>query len=212
MNGSGSGVRGAVDRHLALLHRLEQRGLRLRRRAVDLVGEQQVREDRSFAEAERPLGRRVDHLADHVGRHEVGGELHSLEVEVERGGDRLHEQGLGDAGHAFEQHVAPHEQRGDEPRQGAVLPDDDLATSDRTASTASRGLAPSSVTATSHAAGIMPAIRGSQCGPPRPRVPWRRVPRESSGPDPRARGRPSRDRRRCAATRGPRRRPRWRTG
>ena len=32
----------------ALLHRLEQRGLRLRRRAVDLVGEQQLGEDRPF--------------------------------------------------------------------------------------------------------------------------------------------------------------------
>ncbi len=37
----------AVDRHLPLLHRLEERGLRLRRRAVDLVGEQEVREDRA---------------------------------------------------------------------------------------------------------------------------------------------------------------------
>ena len=32
-------IRDAVDRRLALLHALEQRGLRLRRRAVDLVGE-----------------------------------------------------------------------------------------------------------------------------------------------------------------------------
>ena len=36
----------ALDRHLPLLHRLEQRGLRLRRSSVDLVGEQEVREDR----------------------------------------------------------------------------------------------------------------------------------------------------------------------
>ena len=43
----------ALDRHLALLHRLEQGGLRLRRRAVDLVGEEQVGEHRSLAEAER---------------------------------------------------------------------------------------------------------------------------------------------------------------
>jgi hypothetical protein len=42
----------AVDRHLPLLHRLEQRRLRLRRRAVDLVGEQQVGEDRARAEGE----------------------------------------------------------------------------------------------------------------------------------------------------------------
>ena len=38
-------VRLALDRHLPLLHRLEQRRLRARRRAVDLVREQDVRED-----------------------------------------------------------------------------------------------------------------------------------------------------------------------
>jgi hypothetical protein len=40
-------VRDAFDRDLPLLHRLEQRGLGLRRCAVDLVREQQVREDRA---------------------------------------------------------------------------------------------------------------------------------------------------------------------
>ena len=35
----------AADRHLILLHRLEQRRLRLRRRAVDLVGQDDVGED-----------------------------------------------------------------------------------------------------------------------------------------------------------------------
>ncbi len=33
----------AVDGHIALLHRLQQGGLGLRRRAVDLVGQQQLR-------------------------------------------------------------------------------------------------------------------------------------------------------------------------
>jgi hypothetical protein len=36
-----------------LLHRLEQRALRLRRGAVDLVGEDDVGEDRALAERER---------------------------------------------------------------------------------------------------------------------------------------------------------------
>jgi hypothetical protein len=52
MKGSGSG-RVALDRHLALLHRLEQRGLGLGRRAVDLVGQEQVGEHRALAEPER---------------------------------------------------------------------------------------------------------------------------------------------------------------
>ena len=37
----------ALDGDLVLLHRLEQRALRLRRRAVDLVGEHDLREDRA---------------------------------------------------------------------------------------------------------------------------------------------------------------------
>ena len=43
-----------VLRDLALLHRLEQRALRLRRGAVDLVGEHDRREDRARMEAEGP--------------------------------------------------------------------------------------------------------------------------------------------------------------
>jgi hypothetical protein len=59
-------VADAVDRDLVLLHALEQRGLRLRRRAVDLVDEEEVREDRAGAELElvRPLVEHVD--AGHV--------------------------------------------------------------------------------------------------------------------------------------------------
>ena len=45
-------VRGPVEGHLALLHRLEERGLRLRRRAVDLVGEEHLGEHRPLAEGE----------------------------------------------------------------------------------------------------------------------------------------------------------------
>ncbi len=49
----------AVRRDLAFLHRLEERGLGFGGRTVDLVGEQRVGEDRSFAEFEgaRLLGR-----------------------------------------------------------------------------------------------------------------------------------------------------------
>jgi hypothetical protein len=62
----------AVDRHLPLLHGLEQRGLRLGRRPVDLVGEQQVREDRALAERELRRPGVVDERAGDVAGHEVG--------------------------------------------------------------------------------------------------------------------------------------------
>ena len=75
-----------------------------------------------------PVGAAVeDELAGHVGRHEVGRELHALEVEVEGGGERLDDQRLGHAGHALEQHVAAGQQRRDQAGQRAVLADDDLA-------------------------------------------------------------------------------------
>jgi hypothetical protein len=77
-------VRDAVDRHLALLHALEQRGLRLRRGAVDLVDEQDVGEDRPGAELElvRPLVEHVD--AGDVGGQQVGSELEARERAVDR--------------------------------------------------------------------------------------------------------------------------------
>ena len=48
----GDGVREVVDRRLPLLHALQQAGLRLGRRPVDLVGEDDVGEDRPGAELE----------------------------------------------------------------------------------------------------------------------------------------------------------------
>jgi hypothetical protein len=50
-------VRRAAGGDLALLHRLEQRGLRLGRGPVDLVGEHDVGEDRPALELEEPLAR-----------------------------------------------------------------------------------------------------------------------------------------------------------
>src|SRR5690606_20251667 len=42
----------AIRRDLPFLHRFEQRALRLRRRAVDLVREHELREQRAFMELE----------------------------------------------------------------------------------------------------------------------------------------------------------------
>jgi hypothetical protein len=66
MNG-GSSVALALDRDLRLLHHLEQRGLRLGRRAVDLVGQQQVREHRAARRDELRAGRVVQRVARDVG-------------------------------------------------------------------------------------------------------------------------------------------------
>ena len=61
-------VRGAVDGDLALLHRLEQRGLGAGRGAVHLVDQQDVREDRAGPEIPDPARGPVHRGAGDVGR------------------------------------------------------------------------------------------------------------------------------------------------
>ena len=97
-NGGSSRCVVALDRHLALLHRLEQRGLRLRRGAVDLVGEQEVGEDRAGAEDE--LGRPLveDLRAGDVGGHQVRRELDARETERGRLRERARDQRLREPG------------------------------------------------------------------------------------------------------------------
>ena len=54
----------AAGGDLVLLHRLQQRGLRLRRRAVDLVGQDHVGEDRALEKLELPHARLLVLLDD----------------------------------------------------------------------------------------------------------------------------------------------------
>ena len=67
------------------------------------------------------------HRAGEVGRQHVGRELHALEVDADRARERVREQRLGDAGHAFEQHVAAGGRTGEQHLDDVVLADDDLA-------------------------------------------------------------------------------------
>ena len=60
-----------VDRRLALLHALEQGGLGLRRRPVDLVGQDDLAHDRARPELELLGLLVVDRQAGHVGREQV---------------------------------------------------------------------------------------------------------------------------------------------
>ena len=69
-----------------LLHRLQQGGLGLGRRAVDLVGQQQLAEDRPAGQGEA-AGLEVEQVgADDVAGHQVGRELDAAEIEPERRG------------------------------------------------------------------------------------------------------------------------------
>ena len=105
----------AGDGDRPLLHGLEQGRLGLGRGPVDLVGQEQVGEDRPALKLELAAPfRRFEHDvgADQVGRHQVGGELDALKLQAEGVGQRPHQQGLAQPGHPFEQHVPAGDQGG----------------------------------------------------------------------------------------------------
>jgi len=116
-----------VNRDLALLHGLQQGRLRLGRGTVDLVGQEQVGEDRSGAEGELRAAGVVDERAGDVTWHEVGCELDALGLHVQGGGQRSHQQGLGDSGDPLEQDVPTGEQGDDQSGDCGLLTDDGLA-------------------------------------------------------------------------------------
>ncbi len=123
--GVGHLVRLAGDRDLALLHHLEQRALHLGRRAVDLVGQQQVGEHRAQRGAELARLLVVDARAHQVGGHQVGRELDALEAAAHGARQGLDGERLGQPGHAFDQQVALGQQRHQHAFQETVLADDD---------------------------------------------------------------------------------------
>jgi hypothetical protein len=115
----------AGQRHLPFLHRLEQRRLHLRRRAVDLVGEHEVGEHRAFLDLPLARLRVVDVRADEVGRQQVGRELDAPELPADRTRQRGHGERLGEARQALEQHVAVGEQGDQQAVEQGILADDD---------------------------------------------------------------------------------------
>ena len=120
----------ALHRDAMLLHRLEQRRLRLRRRAVDFVGQHDVREDRSGREHHVPASRLGivlnDVRAGDVARHQVRRELDARELEIEHLRDRVDEQRLRQSRHADDQTVAAGEQRQQHELDHVLLADDEL--------------------------------------------------------------------------------------
>src|SRR6266550_6805169 len=116
----------AADRHLPLLHHLEESALDLRWRAVDLVREQEVREHRAERRLEVTDPLVVDTGADKVGGDEVWRELDPLEVAGDRLRDRLHRERLRESGDALDEKVAAREEADQEALQQVILADDHL--------------------------------------------------------------------------------------
>ena len=116
----------AIDRDGPLLHRLEQRGLGLGGRAIDLVGEHEIGEDRSLAKAELTRARQQRDPRD-VGRHQVRRELNAHESHTQRERERAHEQCLGGPRHALEEDVSTREQAEEHFTRCGVLTQHDAA-------------------------------------------------------------------------------------
>ena len=106
-------VRRGVDGDLALLHRLQQRGLGLRRGAVDLVADDDVREHRAGLELEVADLLVEDRDAGDVRRQQVRRELDPAHGAVDRLGQRLGQHRLTDARHVLDQQMPLGQQDGD---------------------------------------------------------------------------------------------------
>ena len=119
----------AADRHLTLLHRLQERRLRLWGRAIDLVREKDVGEHRTLQESEFALTCRAILMDDFgtgdVRRHEIRRELNAVEVESQASSQRVDQQRLGETRHAFENAVAASEDGDEELLDNVVLADYD---------------------------------------------------------------------------------------
>ena len=130
-NGSVSRCRCAARGDLMFLHRLQQRRLRLGRRAIDFVGQDDVGEDRAFEELEAAAAGRLvflDHFrAGDVGRHQVGRELDAAELQRQGIGQRADHQRLGQARHADQQAMAAGEHGDQQLFDHLLLADDHLA-------------------------------------------------------------------------------------
>ena len=124
-NGDGSGWRHAVGGHLPFLHRLEQRGLRLRWRAVDLVAEQQVREQRTGAGTRSRCVRWLKIVAPVTSDGMRSGvnctreKCRPMTLRERTGHERLGEPGV-----VVDEHVAVGEQPEQHEAQRVALPDD----------------------------------------------------------------------------------------
>ena len=117
---------GLVHGDLPLLHRLEERGLRPRCRAVDLVDEDDVRGEGTGQIFEASGALVVHRDPGDIARHQVRRALDAAEREVERARDRAREHGLPHPRDIVEQDVAINEQRREELLRGGALADDDL--------------------------------------------------------------------------------------
>ena len=111
----------AVDGDLGLIHGLQQRRLGPGGRPVDLVGEEDVGEYRTFLQHELTRGAIVDRHPQHICRDHVRRELDAAEGAVDAASDRRREDGLADARHILDQDMPAGEQAADDAIDGDLV-------------------------------------------------------------------------------------------
>ncbi len=117
----------SLDRDLSLLHRLQQGGLGLRGRPVDLIREEQVGEDRPLPDLELGALLVVEVVARDVRREQVLGELDPAVRQARHLGEHLRERGLRHPGDALHEQVTVGQQAGEEVVDLFLVPDDHFA-------------------------------------------------------------------------------------
>ena len=110
--------------HLALLHALQHGRLRARRGAVDLVGQDDLREDRAGPKLEFLVALVEERHPGDVAGQQVGRELDAAERAVERPRHGPGQHGLADARHVLDQHVPLAQQRHQQQVDDVALADD----------------------------------------------------------------------------------------
>ena len=109
-----------------LLHGLEQGTLDLGWSSVDLVGEDEVGEDRPLLHLEVLVLLAVHHRPDDVGGQQVGGELDTLVVGLYQLRQRLDRERLGKARQPLKEDMPTRKQADEERVYEVFLPDDRL--------------------------------------------------------------------------------------
>ena len=98
-------IGGIADGYLLFLHRFQQSGLDFRRRAVDFIRQNKVRENRTLSGLEVAGSRNVDHRSQQVGGKKVRGKLNSLEFRVQSLRQRFNCRRFRQPGNAFQKDV-----------------------------------------------------------------------------------------------------------
>ena len=99
-----------VERNLRLTHRLQQAALSLRRRTIDFIRQDYIRENGSGDELKRLLLSIENRHAHNVRRQQIACKLNALERAVQRSCKAVSQRGFADSRNIFEKEMPASEQ------------------------------------------------------------------------------------------------------